>query len=412
MKLPEITPVFNHNSRLNKHGEGKIHIRIYFNKRKLIATGISIETRHWDEKLKKVKNHERKDFFNRVIKKLCRQYEENAEQLLLIGKPFGVDDILSFHEKETQKVISFTAFIKQNLNSRSNLRPGTIKNHKVLFNRLEEFSTVIEFTDINYPWLCNFESFLRNYTFTKNTEIRKLKLTRIKKYFSDLHAYINQAIKNGYLQWQDDPFKMFDMSAYNKAVRQANQIDRGIKLNELENIKNLTFDGGNKHLEYIRDFFVFQCYTGLNYTDVIKLTADNLEIKYVNGKKGYVINTIRTKSNERVYIPLFLMNEDGHAESLISKYLDTNKTYIFDFKTSEYINRQLKVIGKMAKIKKNLSSGAGRHTLAQLLYDRGLHREDLKAILGQNRANTTAIYALTKDNNIDQAFINLERKKG
>jgi len=54
-----------------------------------------------------------------------------------------------------------------------------------------------------------------------------------------------------------------------------------------------------KRLSIIRDIFLFSCYTGFAYIDVVNLTPDHVRIG-VNGKKRLIKCRQKTNISERV----------------------------------------------------------------------------------------------------------------
>ena len=68
------------------------------------------------------------------------------------------------------------------------------------------------------------------------------------------------------------------------------------------------------HLDKIRDIFLFSCFTGLNYSDIKKLTTKNLVVT-PDGK--YWIKIYIQKSSVPMNIPLLDM-----PHSILEKYRD------------------------------------------------------------------------------------------
>ena len=68
---------------------------------------------------------------------------------------------------------------------------------------------------------------------------------------------------------------------------------------ELQAIEELELQ--SKRLKTVRDLFVFSCYTGVCYTDLMLLTEDNVVMGL---DKKYWIITKRQKTHNPVKIPL------------------------------------------------------------------------------------------------------------
>src|SRR5690606_27660923 len=80
--------------------------------------------------------------------------------------------------------------------------------------------------------------------------------------------------------------------------------------NELSNLENYQFL--SQRLERVRDLFVFSCYTGISYIDLIQLSDDNL----AKGIDGYNwIISRRQKTKGAIKVPIL-----EKAQMLIDKY--------------------------------------------------------------------------------------------
>ena len=112
---------------------------------------------------------------------------------------------------------------------------------------------------------------------------------------------INLAIKN---EWLDrDPFAKFQARFIRNDREFLSQEDlAAIEAKEFKILR----------LRWVKDLFVFSCYTGLSYCDLMSLTKENISIG-IDGE--YWIMTSRTKTNQPVRVPLL-----PKALELIEKY--------------------------------------------------------------------------------------------
>ena len=406
MKMAEITPVFNYNDAFNKRGEAAIHVRIYYQgKRKLVGLGIHVLPSQWDSKRLRVKSHPSKDQYNNRIKNEINRIRDNEDRLIERRKRYTISDLLEAHEVHDQE--SFLEWFKQDLSTRVDLAPGTVRQHWVVFRRLEDFKPDIRFAHIDYEFLYGFEQFLRSFTYTKGSVTKKLELTRVVKYLKTLNTYIKRAIKLDMMSERDNPFKRFEWSEYTRAERQADRKRRYLEPEEVQRLENLTFGAKDKHHEKIRDFFIIQCYTGLAYGDMIKLSKANVEYKGTSDNHGLVIRKSREKSGEILYIPVCSMAPK--AERILKKYYDQADDYLFDQITSIYINRELKKIARKAGIDKPVTTHVGRHTCAMWLLYNGHTKDIVAKVLGHSDLRSTAIYAEINESVLDETFSKLNR---
>jgi site-specific recombinase XerD len=124
-------------------------------------------------------------------------------------------------------------------------------------------------------------------------------------------------------------------------------------LEESEIKKIQSFIPDNEKLQRVKDLFVFQCFTGLAFADLINFSKDY--ISELDGKK--IIRSNREKTDES-FISLFLPD----AQILAEKY-DCSFPKISNQKYNDY----LKLLGIGSGIKKKLTSHLARHSYSSFL---------------------------------------------
>ncbi|SFG15364.1 site-specific integrase [Salegentibacter agarivorans] len=144
--------------------------------------------------------------------------------------------------------------------------------------------------------------FINSFIYYLKTELN-LSHNSALKYLAYLKKIIRIAVANGWLE--KDPF-------YNlKLKRQV--IDREfLSKEEIIRIMEKTFT--IQRMEQVRDAFMFSCYTGCSYSDIKKLTKQNI-IKGIDGSQWLKLKRTKTKSLSSV--PLLTVPEE-----LIKKYED------------------------------------------------------------------------------------------
>jgi integrase len=119
----------------------------------------------------------------------------------------------------------------------------------------------ISLKEINHKFVCDFELFLLT--------ARHSEENTIAKYMQMFKHIIGIALKYGWIH--ENPF-----SGYRIHLKKT---DRGyLTQNEIEILINQKFTA--RHLEKVRDIFVFCCFTGLSYIDVKRLTRDDIKISF------------------------------------------------------------------------------------------------------------------------------------
>jgi site-specific recombinase XerD len=163
----------------------------------------------------------------------------------------------------------------------------------------------------------------------------------------------------------------------------------------------------NDSLSAVRDVFVFCCFTGLAYTDVKKLSSDNIE-KAINGQ--LFISIKRTKTDNLCNIPLL-----DNAKSILEKYSNDSTCIhngvLLPVISNQRYNQYLKVIAKKCDIKKNITTHTARHTFATTVtLNNNIPIEVVGAMLGHKKISTTQIYAKIVNSTINDKMLELNNK--
>ncbi len=216
--------------------------------------------------------------------------------------------------------------------------------------------------DINF----NFINRLRLYLKSKkgkpnndNTITRKIK---------QLKAVVHYCQKKGLLQ--TDALAMVRL----KDIKGNKQHLNADELATLEKLYNAGTLPGN--LQTCLQYFLFSCYTGLRYSDIIRLNRLHL----INN----TIRIVQEKTDKPVFVPLI-----EKAAALI--YVQENGKLFKTF-TNQPTNRHLKEIMEVAGIEKNISYHCSRHTFGTLSIYYGIPKEVVAEIMGVDM-KTVNIYA-------------------
>ena len=230
---------------------------------------------------------------------------------------------------------------------------------------------------LDYKFILGFENFLRSHK--PNNFQPRIGNNTAMKHLQRLRRMITLAYD---IEWiNQDPFRRFK--------QKLTPSQRGhLSEKELELLENLTLS--SKRLTTVKDLFVFSCYTGISYIDLMLLTRNSL----VTGSDGsYWISTQRQKTRNAVKIPLL-----PKAIGLIEKYKDDLRCEInstlFPRISNQKMNVYLKEIAPAAGIHKNLTFHMARHTFATTVtLTNGVPIETISKMLGHRKLTTTQIYA-------------------
>ena len=162
-----------------------------------------------------------------------------------------------------------------------------------------------------------------------------------------------------------------------------------------------------RRLDEVRDIFVFSCYTGYAYADVLKLTPEHI-LTGINGKKW--IMTQRIKTETRSNVPLL-----PPALAILAKYAQDPeclaKERLLPVKSNQKMNAYLKEVADMCGITKPLTFHIARHTFATTVtLTNGVPIETVSSMLGHKNLRTTQIYAKVVEHKVGEDMDRLEER--
>ena len=155
----------------------------------------------------------------------------------------------------------------------------------------------------------------------------------------------------------------------------------------------MTHEFENPSLAFVRDLFVFACFTALSFVDMKELTTD--EIVEVNGEKWIISKRHKTNVPFQVKlldIPLLIIER--------YKHLSTNRL-VFGEINYWTMCKQLKKVIKECGIEKQISYHCARHTFGTLALTKGMPIESVSRVLGHTNIVTTQIYAKITTQKLD-----------
>ena len=160
-------------------------------------------------------------------------------------------------------------------------------------------------------------------------------------------------------------------------------------------------------LALVRDIFLFSCYTGFAYVDVVHLTHNNIKIG-VDGKKWLIKNRQKTDISERV--PILLP-----AEQILNKYSHNSShsesKKLLPVPSNQKLNAYLKELADICGIKTKITFHIARHTFATTVtLENGVPIDSVSKMLGHRSIKTTQIYAKVTDKKISDDMNQLHQK--
>ena len=287
-------------------------------------------------------------------------------------------------KKKTPATITFPAFARFSIET-SDKRPNTKENLLSTVNQLELFRPGVDFADLTYTFVKDFDAWLREQGKGINT---------VAKHLRQLRTLINEAISDGYIPADAYPFRKFK-------IKQEKGRHEFLTPDELRKLENLEVN--DKKLRHVLDAFLFCCYTGLRFSDFCQLNYSNFA--KINGKKWLHFKSIKTGIELR--LPLHLLFE-GKALAILDRYEITKFSCLG---SNAETNKALAQITGMARIKKHVTYHTARHTCATLLVHQGVPITTVQKLLGHTSVKTTEIYSEILSNTIVRDLKAVKRKR-
>ena len=359
--------VYNRKKKLNKQGTALVQVEASLNQRKVyFKTNIYLRPEYWDKRTAQVCNHPQADDLNSMLFEFVLHLQGIELSLWKRGVPATLSLLKDAMKKNRPVNVTFPVFAKEYV-QHSDRRHSTKENLITRINVLQEFRPGLDFKDITYTFLKDFEVYLREKGNGVNT---------VAKHLRQLRTLVNEAINQGYIHADAYPFRKYK-------IKQEKGRHEFLTPDELRKLENLEIN--DRKLRHVLDAFLFCCYVGLRFSDFCQLTPANF-IK-VNGKRWLHFKSIKTGIELR--LPLHLLFE-GKALAILDKY---NIAEFASLGSNSEVNKCLAQITMIARIKKHVTYHTARHTCATLLIHQGVPITTVQKLLGHASVKTTEIYS-------------------
>lgn len=377
--------VYNRKKQLNKQGTALVQVEALLNQRKIyFKTNVYLRPEHWDKRTAQVCNHPQANDLNAMLFEFIIHLQAIELALWKRGVPATLSLLKDAMRKNRPVNVTFPVFAKEYV-QHSDRRESTKENLYTTITVLQEFRPGLDFKDITYTFLKDFEAYLREKGNGVNT---------VAKHLRQLRTLINEAINQGYIHADAYPFRKFK-------IKQEKGRHEFLTPDELKKLENL--EVSDRKLRHVLDAFLFCCYVGLRYSDFCQLTPANF-IR-VNGKRWLHFKSIKTGIELR--LPLHLLFE-GKALSILDRYCITE---FASLGSNSEVNKALSVIAGMARIKKHVTYHTARHTCATLLIHQGVPITTVQRLLGHTSVKTTEIYSEILSSTIVKDLRAIKRKR-
>ena len=382
----------------------KIYCRISCDKeRKNFSTGLFTSESTWCKQTEKVKakdplaieTNDKLAHIKQLVVKCYFDSKANKTDLTIYtiqkevfpNASIEIPVIETIKETEAKKIANrYNSDLKEKFDA-GILRLGTFKSYKSAITKFLSYVKMYYGTKNVYLESIDKQFFFK---FENHLLIKcKFGTNYTHKVLSNTRKLFNYAYDLGLLETK---------FAFKFKVRYTNPHRAILNIDEVKAIINLKFN--NSAVEEARDCFIFQCYTGLAYSELKGLKSFN--IKTIENDKWIVINRLKTGSESKlILLPI--------AESILNKYADHPycilKEQLLPVRDNAFYNYRLKEVQAAANLNTKISSHIGRHIFASTIaLQFGLPMETLAKVLGHTNLKTTMIYGKILDNKIKSDF--------
>ena len=323
-----------------------IRMRVNFaSKRIEFTTGYRIDAAKWDADKQRVKNgcsNKLKQSASEINASLLEYYTE----IQSIFKRFEVEDVMptpkqikeafnALHKpvseepkpkKEALPCDFFQVFddFVEDCGRQNNWTDSTFEKFAAVKNHLTNFREGLTFEFFDERGLNDYVGYLR--------DVKEMRNTTIGKQLSFLKWFLRWAFKKGVHQ-----NNAYD--SYKPKLKNTQKKIIFLTWDELNRLREFEIPANKQALERVRDVFLFQCFTGLRYSDVFNLRRSDI--------KGDHIEVTTVKTSDSLIIEL-----NNHSKAILDKYKDVafEDDKVLPVITNQKMNDYLKELAEMAGI--------------------------------------------------------------
>ncbi len=216
----------------------------------------------------------------------------------------------------------FDVFTEQ-VGEKNQWTDSTFQKFRTLRHHLKSFAPTLSFSSLTEEKLQGLIAYYYKKDFRNTT---------ISKQLSFLRWFLRWAAQKGYYKGDlHETFKpkLKGISVDSKEIIYLSQ-------DELKQLQDFHFQPMQEALERVRDVFLFQCFTGLRYSDVAKLKRSDV-------KKG-IVHVVTKKTVDGLRIEL-----NKHSQAILDKYKDCTfpGDKVLPVISNEKMNAHLKTLGQV-----------------------------------------------------------------
>ena len=321
-----------------------IRMRVNFASQRIeFTTGYRIDVAKWDVDKQRVKNgctNKLKQSASEInvayteLQEIFKRFEvaeivpSPAEVKEAFNNRYGQNEKIELASADTSNVPSnfyeaFDDFVRV-CGRQNDWTHSTFEKFAAVKNHLKNFRSELSFDFFDEEGLTEYVQYLR--------EVREMRNSTIGKQLSFLKWFLRWSFKQG----------MHSNNAYDAFKPKLKDTQKKIIFltwEELNKLREFKIPPTKQALERVRDVFLFQCFTGLRYSDVFNLRRSDI--------KGDHIEVTTVKTSDSLIIEL-----NDHSRAILEKYKDVEfeNDKALPVITNQKMNDYLKELAELAEI--------------------------------------------------------------
>lgn len=340
---------FRLDNRLDRNGEAAIMMALTFGGRRVtVSTGVRLVPENWDSKVMRPKktavNHDHMNAMS-IIAEITSKANILEDVYASLPTPTteairdeyrrrispGTETATQAKDPRPKTVLEWMTVFVLEMSVLREWTDATREKFAALGNHIAAVDSQMTFDDLDERGLIRLLGHFRSMIMHDGSV--GMKNSTIAKQFGYLGWFLNWATKKGVNN--NMAYKTFA-----PALKQTQKKVIYLDDDELALLEEVDLTAANRrHLERIRDIFLFQCFSGLRYSDAAKL-------RWVDVKDDAIVVTT-VKTNDTITI-----EHNVHTRAILNKYRKYNfpEGRVFPAPTNQEANRYLKELCRLAGI--------------------------------------------------------------
>jgi integrase len=359
---------------VNKAGSRPIYLLIYNEGKQVkISTKLFVQDKYWDKKagnvVAKRNSHDDLVFISERIPQMINDFKSEMRKKVLAGENITDKAIKAYFngdEDSTPKEDrSFYEYYERIVKlKKPDLKPDSYRIYFTTLRMMKAFRKSLTFSELDKDFIREFDNYLK--------VKRKNSSGGVFNKHKNIRHVIGQAIDEGFMS--KNPYVKFKRAKPNYRTLY-------LEKEEMKRLEEIDRTGLKPGLILTLDMFLFSCYTGLRFSDIITLRKENVDFK----KQEIIKEQVKTKTKVETLL-------NPKAIEILKRNMDDLRPTCFQRIANSNANENLKKLMNLSSIKKSLIFHMARHTFGTFLGQNEVRIEDISRLMGHAQLKETMRY--------------------